>query len=164
MYNYENPVEIGYGWNLFFFIKKKYHSLPGGHSIKNGLKKAFDHIKTYPYGTLIVADLTFQDKVHDFLPDIVKKLRKNSPISYEKDIHAAETELRGIDEIKAKDWISKEKRKKDLIVSSFDVTGFESEVIIFIHNTTKSAFISPNYALRAICKLIIVNIDTTAPT
>ena len=143
---------------------KKYHNLSGGHSITKGLKKAFENIKTYPYGSLIVADLTFQDKVHDFLPDIVKKLRKNSPICYEKDLHAAKTELRGINEIKAKDWISKEKREKDLIVSSFDVTGFESEVMIFIHNTTKSAFISPNYALRAICKLIIVNIDTTAPT
>ena len=110
-----------------------------------------------------MADGTFADKVHDILPDIVKKLRKKTPISYKKHMHSCNTELR-ILQPKAKKWISKAKRKRDLIVTTFDVTGFESEVMIFIHNATKSAFISPNYALRAICKLIIVNIDTTAPT
>ena len=133
-----------------------------GKQITDGLKEAFASIKTYPHGVLIVADGTFADGVHDILPEIVRKLRKKTPIFYKKHMHSCNTELR-ILQPKAKKWISKEKRKRDLIVTSFDVTGFESEVVIFIHNSTKSSFISPNYALRAICKLIIVNIDHNNP-
>ena len=105
-----------------------------------------------------MVDGTFSDEVHDILPDIVRKLRKKTPIFFKKHMHSCNKE-QSILQPKAKKWMSKEKRKKDLIVTSFDVTGFESEVVIFIHNSTKSSCISPNYALRAICKLIIVNID-----
>ena len=108
--------------------------LIAGKEITNGLKQAFASIRTYPYGVLIVADGTFADKVHDILPDIVKKLRKKTPISYKKHMHSCNTELR-ILQPKAKKWISKAKRKRDLIVTTFDVTGFESEVVIFIHNS-----------------------------
>ena len=39
-----------------------------------------------------MADGTFADKVHDILPDIVKKLRKKTPISYKKHMHSCNTE------------------------------------------------------------------------
>ena len=88
----------------------------------------------------------------------IKKLKKDqSPIAYQYDLENAE-EIIPENEKATRQWIYQPGQKNmDLLVNCNDATGFEAEIVIFIHKLGEN--ISPNFILRAISQLIVLEVD-----